>query len=137
MKSDPTTTAASLSALEGPCEHHAFVQVINSGHRSVTSTGQACVTRLLASMGKFDKDMIFIGEKTPLSRRKARKLAYRYRGSSRGDRYRDFLNGALVGFYKRGSRLVRIPTSVLDIGNPTFVTLQPRQHPPVGAAVDE
>lgn len=52
-----------------------------------------------------------IGTETPypLSRRRARKLAALYRGSRRGQWYRDFLDGVLVGFVARNNRLHRVP----------------------------
>lgn len=54
-------------------------------------------------------DVTYIGApRVKLSRRKARKLAYRYKGSSRGKRYRDFLAGDLSGFEVDGKRLVRM-----------------------------
>jgi hypothetical protein len=55
-----------------------------------------------------DNAVHFAGKVRPvLSRRKARKLAYRYKGSSRGDRYRAFLAGQLDGFEVHGKGLVR------------------------------
>jgi len=54
-------------------------------------------------------DVTFIGQIKPvLSRRKARKLAYRYKGSSLGERYRAYLAGDLVGFEVNGKRLERV-----------------------------
>ena len=54
-------------------------------------------------------DVTYIGApRVKLSRRKARKLAYRYKGSSRGQRYHAFLAGDLAGFEFDGKRLVRL-----------------------------
>lgn len=55
-----------------------------------------------------DSDIIVLGEGRALSRRKAKKLAYHYRGSSRGHRYADFLSGKQGGFYVRNNRLCRL-----------------------------
>ena len=53
-------------------------------------------------------DVTYIGApRVKLSRRKARKLAYRYKGSSRGYRYLAFLAGDVRGFEVHGKRLVR------------------------------
>lgn len=54
-------------------------------------------------------EIITIGAGRTLSRRKARKLANRYRGSSRGQRYAEFLAGKQSGFYVQHNRLRRIP----------------------------
>lgn len=44
----------------------------------------------------------------PLSRRKARKLAHVYRGSSRGARYVEYLSGERTDFYVSNNRLVKV-----------------------------
>lgn len=53
--------------------------------------------------------MIVIGAEGLLSRRKARKLAYQYRGSRRGQGYANYLAGNQAGFYICRNRLYRLP----------------------------
>lgn len=65
------------------------------------------------------KDMIVIGAKGLLSRRKARKLAYLYRGSRRGQWYANYLAGNQAGFYICRTRLRRLPKA----GRISFVTV--------------
>jgi len=58
-------------------------------------------------------NLSFAGQVRPhLSRRKARKLAYRHKGSRLGDRYRAFLTGSYAGFWIEGKRLVKEPRIV-------------------------
>lgn len=69
---------------------------------------------------KLKPDIIRIEEKDKLSKRKARKLAWLYRGSSRGKRYKDFLAGEnRWAFYSHNRRLYRFPT----FGKTTIVTV--------------
>lgn len=53
--------------------------------------------------------MIVFGAEGLLSRRKARKLAYQYRGSRRGQWYANYLAGNQAGFYICRNRLRRLP----------------------------
>lgn len=65
----------------------AYMKALNTGHAIVT-----------------------VGQPRPvLSSRKARKLAKRYRGSSRAARYEAYLAGETTGFWVEGKRLVRAP----------------------------
>lgn len=56
---------------------------------------------------------------TIMSRRKARKLAYQYKGGTRRQRYLAFLTGFDSGFVVVGKRLVRVP----KFGPTIFTTL--------------
>lgn len=58
---------------------------------------------------RFKPDRIVLGELKQLSRRRARKLAYQYRGGKRAQRYQQYLSGQADGFWLCGKRLVRFP----------------------------
>ena len=64
-----------------------------------------------ASM-QLEPKVITIGEIRKLSRRKARKLAYRYRGSRRGLWYKRYLAEDTHGFFVVNNRLVQFPRRI-------------------------
>ena len=60
-------------------------------------------------------ETIIIGEVRSLSRKKARKLAYLYRGSKRGQWYKRYLEGDTKEFLVQNNRLIR--NRLMNIGS--------------------
>lgn len=95
-----------------------LINILNTGHPgSITSPNQAglpeAFERFLAVTKSFHPDVQYQGEvQEVLSRRKARKLAYQYKGGNRSVRYVDFLAGRMTGFWIEGKRLVREPKTM-------------------------
>jgi hypothetical protein len=96
----------------------AFINILNTGHPgSITSPNQAglpeAFDRFLAVTKSIQPDVKYQGEvQEVLSRRKARKLAYQYKGGNRSVRYIDFLAERMTDFWIEGKRLVREPKTM-------------------------
>lgn len=96
-----------------------FISATVGGHPgSIYSANQTDAVDRLKGLLASKADVAFIGERA-LSRRKARKLANRYRGSSRGARYADYLLGNAGAYFVDGNRLVKTP----KIGTARITTL--------------
>lgn len=63
--------------------------------------------------------VVVVADPDRLSRRKARKLAYQFRGGKRAARYRDYLANVPGAFWVRGRRLIRLPA----VGKQTVTTI--------------